>query len=77
MRLELMLDITLFKVPLQTSLTNLISFRLLPQKLSLSTGWEKRFPNDSMYKTSKLVENMVKEGKLGQKTGEGWYKYKK
>jgi len=40
-------------------------------------GWHKRFPDNPLYKPSGLVTKMVKEGKLGQKTGEGWYKYNK
>jgi len=40
-------------------------------------GWHKRFPDNPLYKPSELVTKMVKEGKLGQKTGEGWYKYNK
>jgi len=40
-------------------------------------GWSKRFPDDPLYKPSQLVTKMVKEGKLGQKSGEGWYKYQK
>jgi len=40
-------------------------------------GWHKRFPDNPLYKPSELVTKMVKERKLGQKTGEGWYKYNK
>ncbi|OXA62128.1 hydroxyacyl-coenzyme A dehydrogenase, mitochondrial [Folsomia candida] len=43
----------------------------------VAEGWSKRFPNDPLYKPSELVRKMVKEGKLGRKTGEGWYKYQK
>lgn len=38
-------------------------------------GWEKRFPNDPMFKSSEMVKKLVKEGRLGKKTGAGWYKY--
>jgi len=43
--------------------------------LFIAEGWEKRFPNDPMFKVPEITRKMVKEGKLGKKTGEGWYKY--
>lgn len=43
----------------------------------IGEGWSKRFPDNPLYKPSEIVRKMVKEGKLGQKTGEGWYKYQK
>jgi len=43
----------------------------------IGLGWEKRFPGDPLFKAPKIVEKMVKEGKLGRKSGEGWYKYEK
>lgn len=38
-------------------------------------GWAKEFPNEQMYKPIPLLEKLVKENKLGKKTGEGFYKY--
>lgn len=38
-------------------------------------GWHERFPDDVYFKPSKLVDDMVAAGKLGKKTGEGFYKY--
>jgi 3-hydroxyacyl-CoA dehydrogenase len=38
-------------------------------------GWHKQFPDDPLFKPSKLLEKLVAEGKLGKKTGEGFYKY--
>lgn len=38
-------------------------------------GWAKRFPDDPAYKVPEIVEKMIKEGKLGRKSGEGYYKY--
>lgn len=43
----------------------------------IAEGWEKRFPDDPLYKVPEIVKKLVKEGKLGRKTGEGWYKYDK
>jgi len=45
--------------------------------LFIAEGWEKRFPNDPLFKVPEAVRKLVKEGKLGRKTGEGWYKYEK
>ncbi|GAB6033437.1 hypothetical protein CHUAL_013323 [Chamberlinius hualienensis] len=43
----------------------------------VATAWGKRFPNDTSYVVSPIVEKLVKEGKFGRKTGEGFYKYNK
>ncbi|KAK9727500.1 3-hydroxyacyl-CoA dehydrogenase, C-terminal domain [Popillia japonica] len=40
-------------------------------------GWHKRFPDDPLFKPVRIVEKMVAEGKLGRKSGEGFYKYNK
>ncbi|XP_037047791.1 hydroxyacyl-coenzyme A dehydrogenase, mitochondrial-like [Bradysia coprophila] len=40
---------------------------------NIRKGWCARFP--TKYQPSKLVDKMVSEGKLGIKTGEGFYKY--
>jgi len=45
--------------------------------LSIGEGWEKRFPDKPEYKVSETIRKMVKEGKLGRKSGEGFYKYDK
>lgn len=43
----------------------------------ISQGWEKRFPDDPSFKAPKTVAKLVGEGKLGRKSGEGFYKYDK
>lgn len=40
-------------------------------------GWRQRFPNDPTFKASKTIDQLVSEGKLGRKSGEGFYKYNK
>lgn len=40
-------------------------------------GWHKEFPDVESFKPSLLLEKLVSEGKLGVKTGEGFYSYKK
>lgn len=43
----------------------------------LCAGWSKRFPDSQIFKQSDLLNKLVAEGKLGTKTGEGFYKYDK
>lgn len=40
-------------------------------------GWHQRFPDNPLFKPSPLLDKLVKEGKLGTKSGEGFYKYNK
>jgi 3-hydroxyacyl-CoA dehydrogenase len=40
-------------------------------------GWKTRYPDDTSFKTSELLNEIVREGKLGKKTGAGFYKYSK
>lgn len=40
-------------------------------------GWHEKYPDNPLYQPLPLLEKLVSEGKLGMKTGEGFYKYKK
>ena len=40
-------------------------------------GWKKRYPDNTSFKTSELLDKIVGEGKFGKKTGAGFYKYSK
>jgi len=35
-------------------------------------GWSERFPDETLFRQSELLNKMVAEGKLGKKTGEGF-----
>lgn len=45
----------------------------LDTTLFILQGWVKRYPNDPAFQIPKLLEAKVKEGKLGRKTGQGFY----
>ncbi|EPY38709.1 3-hydroxyacyl-CoA dehydrogenase [Angomonas deanei] len=38
-------------------------------------GWHKQYPEEPLFKPSKLLDDLIAQGKLGKKTGEGFYKY--
>uniref|UniRef100_A0A8C9SLD3 3-hydroxyacyl-CoA dehydrogenase n=1 Tax=Scleropages formosus TaxID=113540 RepID=A0A8C9SLD3_SCLFO len=43
---------------------------------SIIDGWNKMEPENPLFAPSPLLNKLVAEGKLGKKTGEGFYKYK-
>ena len=43
--------------------------------LAILEGWMERYPDDDLFKPPDSLVKLVKEGKLGRKTGEGFYKY--
>ncbi|KAF5272399.1 hypothetical protein FQR65_LT17411 [Abscondita terminalis] len=44
--------------------------------LAVLEGWHKRFPDNPLFEPTETLRKLVREGKLGRKTGEGFYKYK-
>lgn len=40
-------------------------------------GWAEKFPENPLFKPVGTLNRLVEEGKLGMKTGEGFYKYNK
>jgi len=40
-------------------------------------GWHAAEPDNELFRPSPVVDKLVSEGKLGRKTGEGFYSYKK
>ena len=40
-------------------------------------GWHEKYPENPLFEPSKLLNKLVKKGKLGIKTGEGFFKHSK
>jgi len=47
----------------------------LDTTLSILRGWTKRYPSEPAFAIPKSLERKVAEGKLGRKSGEGYYKW--
>ena len=47
----------------------------LDTTLSILQGWHERYPDDALFTPPKLLVEKVAAGKLGRKTGEGFYKW--
>jgi len=55
----------------------LLDYVGLDTNYRVALEWSKKHPNDPRYAVSSIIEKLVKEGKFGRKTGEGFYKYSK
>ena len=53
----------------------LLDYVGLDTTLSIVKGWHARFPKNPTFKVPRLLEDKVAAGKLGRKTGEGFYKW--
>lgn len=47
----------------------------LDTTLFILQGWKDRYPNEPAFEVPALLVKMVEEGKLGRKSGEGFYKW--
>ena len=47
----------------------------LDTTLSIVEGWTQRYPSEPAFKVPGLLREKVKQGKLGRKSGEGFYKW--
>lgn len=43
----------------------------------ITEGWHAKYPDNPLYEPSPTINKLVSEGKLGRKSGEGFYKYTK
>lgn len=44
---------------------------------NIMQGWHEKFPENPLFTPPKMLQKLVSEGKLGVKSGEGFYSYKK
>lgn len=47
----------------------------LDTTLFIVEGWTKAYPNEPAFTVPKVLREMVRQGKLGRKTGQGFYKW--
>lgn len=55
----------------------LVDFTGIDVGVAVIEGWHKKYPDNPLFKPAQIMRKMVKEGKLGRKTGEGFYNYNK
>ena len=53
----------------------LIDFIGLDTMKFVVDGWHQRFPDDPRFEPCKSLDDLVAEGKLGRKSGEGYHSY--
>ncbi|EAT45913.1 AAEL002841-PA [Aedes aegypti] len=44
---------------------------------NIMQGWHEKYPENPLFNPPKMLQKLVSEGKLGVKSGEGFYSYKK
>lgn len=49
----------------------------LDTTLHIINGWHEKYPENPLFEPSQLIAEKVKQGKLGVKSGEGFYTYQK
>ena len=42
---------------------------------NIMDGWHKEYPSNVLFQPSPMLDKLVAAGKLGKKTGEGFFKY--
>jgi len=42
---------------------------------NIMDGWHKEYPTVELFQPSPMLDKLVAAGKLGKKTGEGFFKY--
>jgi 3-hydroxyacyl-CoA dehydrogenase len=47
----------------------------LDTTLFILRGWKERYPDEPAFEVPAILEKLVAQGKLGRKTGEGFYKW--
>ncbi len=45
------------------------------QMFEMNLGWHLRYPDDPRFEPSAYLDKLVAEGRLGRKSGEGFFKY--
>ncbi len=53
----------------------LLDYVGLDTTLFIMQGWRRDYPNEPLFEVPALLEQKVREGKLGRKTGEGFFKW--
>ncbi|XP_055942704.1 hydroxyacyl-coenzyme A dehydrogenase, mitochondrial-like [Argiope bruennichi] len=55
----------------------LLDYVGLDTTLFILEGWQEKYPDNPLFQPSEMLKKLVSEGKLGMKTGEGFYKHQK
>ncbi|KAI1730476.1 3-hydroxyacyl-CoA dehydrogenase, NAD binding domain-containing protein [Ditylenchus destructor] len=55
----------------------LVDYVGLDTTQKIQQGWHENYPDEPLFRPSKILNKLVSEGKFGRKTGEGFYKYGK